>query len=191
VEADNKLGSQIRQDRFYAECYDLLKRHEDNICDDIEALCKTLINGGIAMNIAGTSAPASQGEHMLAHYMEHFEKTNAYHGEQIAVTTIAMAKIMKNSAEEITIKEFDKKAALAHFGADYNLSEAMAKYTELAGRTFIVQKPQINASALEAKLKAIGAPVKPSDIGWSESRFANALEFARYMRNRLTYLDIS
>lgn len=191
VEADNFLAQQIRGDKFYIDCYELLKRHEDKICENIEALCTTLIYAGVAMNIAGSSAPASQGEHMLAHYMEHFEKTAAYHGEQIAVTTIAMAKIMENTSDEITIKNIDETATLLHFGKDFNLADARTKYADIAGRKFKVQKPKIKSELLEAKLKSIGAPVTPADIGWSTQGFANALEFARYSRNRLTYLDVA
>jgi len=43
---------------------------------------------------------------------------------------------------------------------------------------------------IESKLKAIGAPTKPSDIGWDEAIFAQALREARYTRDRVTFLDL-
>ena len=66
----------------------------------IELLMKTLLVSGLGMVIAGGSYPASQGEHLIAHTMEMKYGTalpQRYHGEQIGVTTLTMAKIQQNA----------------------------------------------------------------------------------------------
>lgn len=84
----------------------------------IAILMESLIKGGNAMRAAGSSIPASQGEHMIAHTMEYLlassssglprgshansaqdsrlrgnDNNNNYHGEEIAVTSVSVANI--------------------------------------------------------------------------------------------------
>ncbi len=39
-------------------------------------------------------------------------------------------------------------------------------------------------------LKNAGCPVKPTDIGWDETQYNNAVKFAKYTRSRFTFLDM-
>ena len=64
--------------------------------DFLELLAKILIISGFSMYVCQGSYPASQGEHLISHYlnMKYTDQINKYyHGEQISVTTMTMAKI--------------------------------------------------------------------------------------------------
>ncbi len=71
------------------------------ISGDLEAmgrLARTLVLSGMGMSICGGSYPASQGEHLISHYIEMMHPTSwqpAFHGEQIAVTTLVMARVQE------------------------------------------------------------------------------------------------
>ena len=56
-------------------------------------LARTLVLSGFGMTLCGGSYPASQGEHLISHYVEMMapELPPSFHGEQIAVTTLTMA----------------------------------------------------------------------------------------------------
>jgi glycerol-1-phosphate dehydrogenase [NAD(P)+] len=58
-------------------------------------LARTLVLSGFGMTLCGGSYPASQGEHLISHYMEMMAPSlpEAFHGEQIGVTTLAVARL--------------------------------------------------------------------------------------------------
>lgn len=60
--------------------------------DGLTALAEALLRSGIAMVLAGSSAPASGGEHLISHLWDmtaHWRgRAPALHGEQTAVTTL-------------------------------------------------------------------------------------------------------
>ncbi len=62
-------------------------------------LARTLVMSGFGMTICGGSYPASQGEHLIAHFLEMRgdPAATSFHGEQIAVTTLTMARIQGES----------------------------------------------------------------------------------------------
>jgi glycerol-1-phosphate dehydrogenase [NAD(P)+] len=188
--ADLALAHQITGSDKLESLTSLASRHLDAMAISLEALLKTLVFGGIAMNVAGTSAPQSQGEHMLAHYMEMQQQTTATHGLQIAVTMLAMARRIEAAGSEVTIANFDEAEILQHFGNADFAKESAAKYAGLAGKKFKITTPKINAAEIENILKSIGAPTTPTEIGWSDELLADALKYARYTRNRFTYLDV-
>lgn len=162
VEADCLLAHKLTGAPSYAEYFALMKRHEAEMVDSIEALARTLIFSGVAMLLAGSSAPASGGEHMLAHYMELNDAgaVGNFHGEDIAVTTVAMAALQLRALEQGLVAEED-------------FAEIMAGHAQI-----------------EARLLAIGAPTKPSDLGWDEDIFVRALVEAKHTRDRKTFLDL-
>ena len=67
---------------------------------DIEAigkLCASLCVSGIAMALAGSSAPSSGGEHLISHYLDmtHFAwgEPHDFHGCQVGVATVTTAAL--------------------------------------------------------------------------------------------------
>src|SRR6185312_5430032 len=64
----------------------------------MRALARTLVLSGFGMTLAGGSHPASQGEHLISHYLEMMKPAHlaeAHHGEQIGVAAIVMAAIQQ------------------------------------------------------------------------------------------------
>lgn len=67
--------------------------------DAVERLSASLILSGFAMTVAGNSAPASGGEHLISHYIDMIAIANGekhdLHGRQVGVGTITAAFLYK------------------------------------------------------------------------------------------------
>ena len=64
----------------------------------MRALARTLVLSGHGMTICGGSHPASQGEHLISHYIDMFAppgRAPFFHGEQVAVATLTMAVALR------------------------------------------------------------------------------------------------
>ncbi|RLG35440.1 NAD(P)-dependent glycerol-1-phosphate dehydrogenase [Methanosarcinales archaeon] len=61
-----------------------------NFEESVRLVVKALISGGVAMSIAGSSAPASGSEHKFSHALDKIAPEPALHGEQCGVGTIMM-----------------------------------------------------------------------------------------------------
>lgn len=200
------------EDGLFAESAALLR-------GDIAAmrrLARTLVLSGFGMTICGGSYPASQGEHLISHYVEMLAPPDwpeSFHGEQIAVTTLTMAalqeRLLSGTAPRVTAERAPDAAALeAHFGAalgaacwqefaakrlDAAGAEALnerlaARWDEIRARIAAVTRP---AAELHAVLARAGAPTGPADLGWSPDFYATAVRHAREIRNRYTFLDLA
>lgn len=73
---------------------ELLIREADTIKEGLEEsawkVMKALLASGVAMEIAGSSRPASGAEHMFSHTLDHILDKPALHGEQCALGSIIM-----------------------------------------------------------------------------------------------------
>ena len=61
-------------------------------------LVRTLLLSGFGTAICGNSQPASQGEHLISHFADMFGDhswPDSFHGEQIGVTTLTMARLQE------------------------------------------------------------------------------------------------
>lgn len=179
----------------------------------IELLAALLIISGLGMYFAGGSQPASQGEHMLAHYMEWMDvhAPQRFHGEMVGVTTLTMARLQeKMLAKPFTIEatELDEWAIMKHFGPELGpeyIEESRQKavraedareinrYLEENWPIFKKQFTDIMLPAryLEEVLLAAGALTTPKALGWNEGIYANALKYSKFMRNRWGWGDVS
>jgi glycerol-1-phosphate dehydrogenase [NAD(P)+] len=184
--------------------------------DAIECLTRVLILSGFGMTVARSSEPASQGEHLISHHLEMMPPEGwdaPLHGEQIAVTTLAMARLQEQvlarkeppllAATRITESEL-----AAHFGAEVGAAcfrdiqpklldrrradELNARLQEIwpALREELRQVMRPLAE-IEAALAVIGAPRTCSDLGLTRPAFADAVRYARAIRNRYTFLDLA
>ncbi len=181
----------------------------------VRRLVRTLVLSGLGMTLCGGSQPASQGEHLLGHYAEMMAPARApapLHGEQIAVTTLTMARLQERmlaagppELRPTTIRRADLEA---HFGVELGRScwEAFApkfldgrRAAELTERlreiwphlTARLSAVAVPPARLEAVLRAAGAPRRPADLGWSDDFHRNALRYARTLRDRFTFLDLA
>src|SRR5437667_6009325 len=61
----------------------------------MRALARTLVLSGLGMAICNGSYPASQGEHLISHFIDMFapaDRAVYFHGEQVAVARLTMAQ---------------------------------------------------------------------------------------------------
>lgn len=65
--------------------------------DAVASLLDALIESGISMTVAGSSAPASGGEHLISHWLDmqahRAGRCPAMHGEQVGIGTLVASKI--------------------------------------------------------------------------------------------------
>ena len=91
----------------------LLRREKDAV----QAVFEGLVIGGVAMNYAGCSRPASGNEHYISHIMDtravEFGTAEDLHGIQCAIGTLETLRLYEKL---LTVKP-DKEKALAHAAA--------------------------------------------------------------------------
>lgn len=182
----------------------------------MRALVRTLILSGLGMTLCDGSYPASQGEHLLAHYMEMTSAghdASSFHGEQIGVTTLVMAALQQailtcDRPPLLAPNALTESELVARWGPDVGSS----CWTAIAGKRLDPQATDAanqrlearwdelrlklldlgpDADALGAALRAAGAATTPEEVGWSRPRVADALRFAREIRDRYTFLDVA
>lgn len=178
-------------------------------------LVRTLVLSGFGMTLCGGSFPASQGEHLLAHYVTMTRPHDAdgpLHGEEIGVCTLLMAALQddvlaRDHPPALHASRVTRDEVLARFGAVAGeacwaevapklLDEARAaalgarlaaRWAEIRARLAAVSIP---GARLRAVLAAVGAPLEPAALGWREAEVAAALRHAREIRDRYTFLDL-
>ncbi len=214
------LGTKYREAPFM-----LLKDDEEQLIarigdivsgdeDAIALLARTLVMSGFGMTICGGSYPASQGEHLIAHYVDMLGQNLplAYHGEHIAVTTMTMARLQEKLLSQDNLKISPSSDTLddftAHFGQELGRTcwEAWlpkridADKAATLNRTLSADWPQ-----MRAKLKAVGrssaeiggalseagAPITADAVGIPRAFYGEAVRHARQIRDRFTSLDLA
>jgi glycerol-1-phosphate dehydrogenase [NAD(P)+] len=181
----------------------------------MERLVRTLVLSGFGTAICGNSQPASQGEHLISHYADMLGDSSfpfSFHGEQIGVTTLSMARLQHNLLDgpppHVRPDGEDEAAFIARFGGDLGRScwkEFAGKRLDAEGAEALnarilaswadireaIQAVLLPVAFLEAVLRRTGNPRSPNDIGWPRSFYGNALRHAREIRNRYTFLDLA
>jgi glycerol-1-phosphate dehydrogenase [NAD(P)+] len=221
------LLSHLLLDRPYREApFAMLQRDEAAllaqtrglVAGDLEvmrSLVRTLVLSGFGMTICDGSYPASQGEHLLSHYVEMMRPPGlalSFHGEQIAVCTVAMAAIQDELMSRALPPVLEpgrvrRSDVLAHFGTEIGEScwaEVEQKQLDRAATDAVNDRLARSWDSIRARIHAVtigehrhrellvaaGAPSEPADLGWSPTLFSAALHHAREIRNRYTFLDV-
>jgi glycerol-1-phosphate dehydrogenase [NAD(P)+] len=180
-----------------------------------ELLARTLVLSGFGMTICGGSYPASQGEHLISHYIDMLGDPAwppSFHGEHIAVTALTMARLQEamvaGEAPVLSPTRLDEAALIRHFGSELGAScwAAFAGKAMDGPRTAALnvklkrEWPEIRAALrqvmrssaeMEAALKAAGAPTRAADIHIPEAFYRQAVLHAREIRDRYTFLDLA
>jgi glycerol-1-phosphate dehydrogenase [NAD(P)+] len=181
----------------------------------IELLTRNLILSGFGMTICGGSYPASQGEHLISHYLEMLPPDGwppALHGEQVAVATVTMAllqhQMLQASAPRLGPTRQTETDLTTHFGTELGSScwqgfsakvlhagEA-AQLTARISRDWPMIRARLNAVRLDPEelqraLTAAGAPTTAADIGLTAAQYRAAVLHARQIRDRFTFLDLA
>ena len=195
----------------------LLESAEDLIGGDLDAmrsLVRTLVLSGYGTAIVGSSAPASQAEHLVSHYIDMLApetRPAVLHGEQIAVTTMSIARLQHamvqakpvlredviTDAELVgrygselagsVVEEFDHKR-LNRERVDKLNDRLASRWHDIAEQVGAVL---LSTEKIESTLRAAGAPRSPPDTHLDRSFYEQALLHAREIRNRFTVLDVA
>lgn len=136
---------------------DAVSRHAEQISarEDrgLEVLLWALTCSGFAMNIAGSSRPASGSEHNFSHALDELG-SNALHGEQVAIGTVVMQHLRGQdwNAVKWAMEKLKMPARLSDIGIDEEMAvRALANARKIRDRYTILDKIDID----EAKAKEI------------------------------------
>ncbi|NVB78803.1 MAG: iron-containing alcohol dehydrogenase [Kofleriaceae bacterium] len=179
-------------------------------------LVRTLVLSGFGMTICNGSYPASQGEHLISHYVDMLkspEVPDTLHGEHIAVCTIGMARLQEKMLARETPPvlrptRVTRESVMQHFGpvigegcwAEMEQKTFDARTTDelnaRLARTWDAMRARIaavtvGANTLRKMLVDADVPVEPADLGWPAALTNAAWHHAREIRNRYTFLDLA
>lgn len=181
----------------------------------MQRLARTLVMSGFGMTICGGSFPASQGEHLIAHYAEMMAPSDwpeSFHGEQIGIATLTMARLQErllaNGPPRISQGSESEADFKAHFGTELGATcwrEFTAKRQRMGGTEALnarltaiwdeararMDAVAMSTDELEAVLRRAGAPTRPEDIGWPATFYQDAVRHGRLIRDRYTVLDLA
>ena len=188
-----------------------------NNIKSLELLMKTLLLSGLGMTISGGSYPASQSEHMIAHAHEMFFLCAAdvlspthrtLHGEQIGVTTLTMAALQEkllHKKPKLRANDFSTEQMISLAGSDVaaqarkafdgkyaliehsSATDALKRWESIAAQ---LEPVMVAQKTLMHVLQAAGAPTDCTALKWNAKDYALSVEFARYTRERFTFLDL-
>lgn len=181
-----------------------------------DALITTLLLSGLGMTLCGGSYPASQGEHLVAHYMDMRYPDVAHatlHGEQIGVTTLFMSALqhgllaLPEAPQWVAPTLPDEQQCMQIFGEETGASvwsewhakrqsmgskeefnERLAKYWPIIHED--ITPIIIPISEIDRSLHRAGAPSTAQELGWMPEQFNEAAHHAHLIRNRFTFLDL-
>ncbi len=212
VQADWLLSHLLLDTPYEPLYFEWMQDSETRLLENIndsEALIEALLLSGIAMRECGSSAPASQSEHMIAHTMEMLNPNlpHSYHGEHISITSLTMAQRQEAllAKDSVTIGDLDgfnhlplslHKQASKQFYAKLPDSEKVEALNAKFAEEWTSISAKINDillpydRLLEA-LTAAGCPLSPEAIDWPEANYQQAVTLARFTRDRFTFLDLA
>lgn len=170
---------------------------------------------GLGTVFTGASHSCSMAEHMISHYLDMFCKNHpdSLHGEQVGVTTLTMSQLQdyfldQSSPPRFTPDYFEADQLFAKFGEaigkpsiqefqkkrlDENKAKQANNYFEKNWPQYARQMKTIRRphNDLLKSMKTIGAATQPEELGFDRDFYKEAILYARYVRDRYTYLDIA
>jgi glycerol-1-phosphate dehydrogenase [NAD(P)+] len=226
AQADWRLSHHLFGTRYRNAPFALLAADEPTLLDAPEALvggdlvamgalARTLVLSGFGMTICGGSYPASQGEHLISHYVDMFapdERPPFFHGEQVGVATLTMARlqqaILDGPAPRVAAATITQDELRARFGAaigDSCWTEYEAKRLSVTAAADLsariearwdaivadLSRTLVPAAMLADTLARAGCPRTPEAIGLAPADYARAVCDARFLRDRYTFLDLA
>jgi glycerol-1-phosphate dehydrogenase [NAD(P)+] len=183
--------------------------------DAVRRLVRTLVLSGFGMTLCGGSDPASQGEHLISHYIDMMGDPSwpeSFHGEQIGVTTLStvrlQVRLLDGPPPRIRPSQVDEAALIDHFGPELGRScwrefrqkrvdagaaiqlnlRLAERWDEIRERIAAIHRAP---EQLQAILERSGAVTRPDAIGWPRAFYEDAVRHAREIRNRYTFLDLA
>jgi glycerol-1-phosphate dehydrogenase [NAD(P)+] len=225
VQADWLLAHLLRGDAYLELPFELLAEDEARLLAEPEALlagqpqamsclAAALTLAGLGMTYCGGSYSTSQGEHLLSHFLELGEAgaADSLHGEQIAVTTLTMARLQEGLLERDRLQVFpcglEERDFLRRYGPELGPEcwrefapkllheEAAAALNARLASDWESMRARIARVAMPAEriagaLRRLGAPLAPREVGWGQEAYREAVLHAAELRNRYTFLDLA
>ena len=185
--------------------------------DAMRALARTLVLSGLGMTICGGSYPASQGEHLISHYIDMFAPAGRapyFHGEQVAVATLTMARIQEEllaaGPPRLHASRSPQPSLQTRFGAghrrascwhdscrsvdDATAAASLDRAWRKCGTTVSQHASVARRSPRRARSVMKRAGVSDGARARSASPpafYAAAVRNARFLRDRYTFLDLA
>jgi glycerol-1-phosphate dehydrogenase [NAD(P)+] len=191
----------------------------------IKVVLDALMLSGCSMVIAGSSAPASGGEHLISHYLDMksalYGTAHDLHGTQVGVATIYCLELweqilnlnpdeilIENLLESRTSNDQISQWIVEDWGEEVG-EEVRNQWEQKSTdhlqfqqqiRSFVDKFPQLNEELVldllpnQTVARAIrdsGGPTEPQELTAPYHEYLNALQRARYIRNRFTVLDLA
>ncbi len=198
-------------DEYFIEQPERLKNRESKA---VSSLFRTLFYSGVAMTLAGSSAPASGGEHLLSHTLDMMarldpdESGSKLHGRQVGLGAILSAALYERLSEikkpnfvpvplEIDRKfwgpisnavaeEYSNKTAKFDI-----IRQKLSKPGEWRKLLELVKPGLRTAGEVKQLLKRAGAAGSISELGFSRERVRRAMLHMHEIRARFTVIDLA
>lgn len=153
--------------------------------DALRALMDGLLFAGLAMQMVGSSRPASGAEHHLGHYWEERALIagieHDLHGAYVGVATPIVAAVMQRL---LNMEPHELQERARRIGADADRGVPALDHWEAIRQTLGVLVPA--PEAVQSLLAEAGAPVAPRDLGLTVEDVRQGLLHAHERRPRFT-----
>ncbi len=180
----------------------------------VKGLFEALFWTGLAMTLAGTSAPASGGEHLLSHTLDMMAEVRGdrhdLHGRQVGVGTLLSAALYERvlALEHPVLRELPSSVDDGFWSLPSVVAAVREQYEAKRQRLEAV-RPRLtdgcNWDQLRARLATevkrpatirdwltrAGAAVSMADIGCSRERLRAAILHMHEIRKRFTIVDLA
>jgi glycerol-1-phosphate dehydrogenase [NAD(P)+] len=221
--ADWRMNHLLLGEPYLPECVSLIADieplyfdHPDALADRdpkaIAALFDALQLTGVAMTLAGTSAPASGGEHLISHSLDMLAAVEGtehdYHGRQVGIGTIIAselyARLLAIEAPQAELRKKDVcpdtwgplcRAVGKQFGEKRQKLLTVARqisrpdtWDDLRQQLAPMLRP---SSSIRSCLRRARAAASANDIGTTPEQLTDVLLHADEIRSRVTCLDLA
>ena len=224
VEADCLLSHYVLGTPYPREAFDALRAHEATLLKEaaklgshdpsyLTTLMNALLDAGDWMTRTGSSAIASQGEHMIAHTLELLYEPDVrylYHGELVGVATIALNRLQhklllgfpKLSHPTVAMEKFTLmfgKALGEKLYAHHLEKQISPEQCEVLNSQIQLHWPQwraqlaaimVTPNQLELLFKSAGLAETPEALNLKLEQLQHAMRLAPLTRNRFGFLDL-
>jgi glycerol-1-phosphate dehydrogenase [NAD(P)+] len=223
AQADWLLSHLLLGTKYDDTPFEILKPYESDLFEHargvgkndpetIKLLLQVLLLSGLGMTIAGGSYPASQAEHMIAHaYNMHITHASegrvsarTFHGEEVAVTALAMAYRQETLLRMLPIfaNPLFPEDRIADMFGTHVAAEAQKAYAHktnlMQGREITdweniaakIEPVLIPSPEMQAILDAAGCKTTSELLGWKQDAYFAVSGMARFLRERFTFLDL-
>ena len=174
--------------------------------DFVQELMDCLLYGGVAMKEFGSSAPASQSEHMLVHMLEMLDEETAqqfYHGQLVGAASVMMLQMQNQLLQQnilpAQLKPFAQCGLSPYFDSEllqkwndeYQAKIATFNNVDWKEMKNILQNcPRLSVEQMAYYLRKVGCEVDLSNMGFEQQQQSIALYNAAFTRGRFTILDL-